>query len=74
MSYTQKVISTAVLSHITRFKLTRAQMAMKLGLSLAGLNSKIYSRRYWNMNDLDRLTALGVIELVTSVDVMESAE
>lgn len=68
---TQTTVSRAVKNYMKREKLTQLELAALLETSQKAISRKLRNEARWNVNDLDRLTVLGVIEPVTALDVTD---
>lgn len=70
---TQTIVSRAVKNYMKREKLTQLDIAALLETSQKAISRKLRNEARWTVNDLDRLTVLGVIEPVVALDVTDWA-
>lgn len=68
---TQTIVTRAVKNYMKREKLSQSAMAALLEISQTSISRKLLNEVRWTMEDLDRLTVLGVIDPVTALDVTE---
>lgn len=68
---TQTIVTRAVKNYMKREKLSQSAMAALLETSQTSISRKLLNEARWTMEDLDRLTVLGVIDPVTALDVTE---
>lgn len=68
---TQTIISRAVKSYMKREKLNQKALAALLESSQVAMSRKLRNVARWTMEDLDRLTVLGVITPIQALDVTE---
>lgn len=72
MSLTHSFVTTEVRRYMDASHITQAAMGRALGISQSQVSARLQGRVRWSVDDIDRLTAVGVPIAVVSTEPWEA--